>query len=89
MKKNPKIKTTLQIQEVDGEILVLDRENNEIHQLNNTASLIWKLCDGDHTYDEIAEIIVDNYDVMLEEVVQDIATTVETFYEKGFIETVE
>jgi hypothetical protein len=30
--------------EVDGEIILLDTESNLVHQLNKTASLIWRKC---------------------------------------------
>jgi hypothetical protein len=41
------------LKEIDGETLVLDREHGKVHQLNATASFIWRQCDG-HT--SIAEI---------------------------------
>jgi coenzyme PQQ synthesis protein D (PqqD) len=32
--------------EVEGEVLVYDRERDQAHCLNETAAAIWKLCDG-------------------------------------------
>lgn len=34
------------VQEIDDEIIVLDREQGKVHQLNRTASFIWRRCDG-------------------------------------------
>lgn len=31
------------VREVDGEILVLDTVSNRIHQLNRTASIVWRM----------------------------------------------
>lgn len=40
--------------EVDGELLVLDQENEKVHQFNSTACFIWKACSGEFTVEEIA-----------------------------------
>ena len=37
---------SLTVREVDGEILVLDTLSNQIHQLNRTASFIWRMCEA-------------------------------------------
>jgi hypothetical protein len=34
---------------IDGETVVLDRQAGLVHQLNQTASYIWALCDGQTT----------------------------------------
>lgn len=31
------------VREVDGELLVLDRASDQVHQLNRTASMIWRM----------------------------------------------
>ncbi|HVQ36424.1 MAG TPA: PqqD family protein [Pyrinomonadaceae bacterium] len=40
--------------EVDGELLVYDRERNQAHCLNGSAAAIFKLCDGHTPVKEIA-----------------------------------
>ena len=40
--------------EVDGELLVYDRERDRAHCLNETAAAIWRLCDGRTSVSEIA-----------------------------------
>lgn len=40
--------------EVDGELLVYDRERDRAHCLNATAALIWRRCDGRLNVAEIA-----------------------------------
>ncbi|MEO6030452.1 MAG: PqqD family protein [Burkholderiaceae bacterium] len=32
------------VREIDGEIVVLDTRANQVHQLNRTASFIWRMC---------------------------------------------
>src|ERR1700687_761084 len=41
--------------EVDGELLVYDRERDRAHCLNETAAAIWRLCDGRTSVGEISE----------------------------------
>ena len=43
--------------EVDGELLIYDRERDKAHCLNPSAAAIWKLCDGRTTTDQIASSV--------------------------------
>ncbi len=47
----------LLIQELATELLVYDLDNNKAHCLNQTAALIWKLCDGKMTVSQIARAL--------------------------------
>jgi hypothetical protein len=49
----PNQRLDLSVREVDSEVIVLDRQANQIHQLNYTASFIWRRCDGRHSTDDI------------------------------------
>ena len=48
---------------LDGEMLVLDRRAELIHQLNQTASFVWERCDGQFTLSDIAHQLVHAFDV--------------------------
>lgn len=50
-------KTGLVIQEIPNEVLVYDLETNKAHCLNNTASIVWKACDGRNSISDIAAIV--------------------------------
>lgn len=56
MKKNaPNARVNnLVVQELPNEILICDLENNHFYCLNQTASEVWKLCDGKNDFSEIA-----------------------------------
>ena len=35
---------SVMVREIDGEIVVLDTRSSQVHQLNRTASFIWRMC---------------------------------------------
>ena len=72
-----KRRTGVQSRLVEGEMVVLDREHDLIHQFNKTATFIWEHCDGQQSAAEIAKAVCENFDV-------DEATAI-----KGVIETLE
>jgi hypothetical protein len=47
----------LVVQEAEPETLVYDLLSNKAHHLNETASLIWKLCDGEKSVRDIGNSI--------------------------------
>ena len=44
-------------------MVVLDRSADLVHQLNQTARFIWELCDGQSTTRDIADRLVEAFDV--------------------------
>lgn len=51
----PLHKSNLLLKDLGGEFLIYSAVQKEIHVINPTAQLIWELCDGRHTVDEIAQ----------------------------------
>jgi hypothetical protein len=68
----------LAVREVDDDLLLLDTASNRIHQLNRTASQIWRLCDSTRP-DSIAAELARDYDVDEEQALSDVISTLETF----------
>lgn len=62
--------------EVDGEILLLDTESNLIHQLNRTASFIWRKCQEGASPWEIADVLAKEFEVEEDKVRSDVARTI-------------
>ena len=62
------------------ETLLYDAEAEAIHVLNPTALLIWNLCDGDHSLQDMQEELRAAFSLMAEhDVLADIQRTVDTF----------
>ena len=49
--------------EVEDGMLLLDTESERIHQLNQTASFIWKTCDEVDSSEEIAALLAKQFDI--------------------------
>lgn len=50
-------------EEIGDEVLVLDRTAGRIHQFNHTAAIVWRGLLRAQSADDIAEVIVERYDV--------------------------
>ena len=50
-------------EEVGGQVVVLDAESQEVHQLNKTAGFIWSLIDGSSSPRAMAERLADRFEV--------------------------
>ena len=60
--RNPK----LAWREIDGEAVIISPDDSQVHELNETASVIWKFADGEHSVDQIAEAVAEGYEVPID-----------------------
>lgn len=84
---HPKRRVDVNVRMVDGEVVVLDRQSDLIHQLNHTASYIWDRCDGQSTVAEIANQLAAAFQVDADTAVQDVATTIRQLQSLGLLES--
>ena len=71
--------------EIDGEISLYDPSTEQVMVLNRTASDIWLLSDGEHTLDEMTELLANVYGVESAAIRNDVEEAVSSFIENGFI----
>jgi len=57
--KNP----SLAWREVEGETVIISPDESVMHELNGTASFIWRHVDGHNSAAQIAELLASEYDV--------------------------
>ncbi len=79
--RNPK----LAWREIDGEAVIISPEDSHVHELNETASLIWTNADGKHSVDEIAGVIAARYEVELPAAKADVQELIEVLSGKGLL----
>jgi len=72
-----------QIENLDGEIVLLHPARNMIIYSNQTGALIWQLCDGRRSVDEIVEILSAAYPESKTEIAIDVPQMIETLLSRG------
>ena len=63
------------IRQVVEDILLLDTESGQVHQLNPTASLIWRKCEDAQSAEVIAELLEMEFDVEHDIALKDVLET--------------
>ena len=83
----PVRKQGLIVQDIGRETLLYSAEGKVIHALNPTAKLVWELCDGTHTIEDMEREIRMNFSTSKEHnVVEDIKRTLDLFVSKEIID---
>ena len=67
--------TGVTIREVDRDLLLLDTGTQRIHQLNATASFIWRCCGEVDSAEENARLLTAEYAVEDQVALRDVAET--------------
>ena len=57
--------------DMDDEVLVYDPVIDRTHRLNLSATLIWELCDGTRSLEDIARALTEQFEVEFEIALQD------------------
>jgi hypothetical protein len=78
-------RTGVSVEQVAGEMLVLDDEAGCLHRLNPTASFIWNRCDGQTPIAEIARALSDCFEVQEKVAQSDVAQTVKQLRELNLL----
>lgn len=71
--------------DVDGDISLYNPANESVTILNGTASDVWLLCDGDHTVEEIKQLLAASYGTTLESVSDDVDRTIDELRKAGLL----
>lgn len=75
----PRQKPDFQLEEIDGELLLYHPTNTTIMYCNPSASVIWQLCDGERTIEEIAIVLAAAFEQNLETITTDVESTLDLF----------
>jgi Coenzyme PQQ synthesis protein D (PqqD) len=71
--------------ELDGEAILLNPKEGCSYNLNNVGTLIWKMLDGEHTIEDLANAICELYDVENEQALQDVSYLLNELQENNLV----
>lgn len=74
------------LEQLDDELLLYHPGQTTILYCNPSASVIWQLCDGQRTVEEIAALLTESYPDSAETIAADVETTLRRFAAYGAIE---
>lgn len=84
--KKPKTIADFQLEEIDGEVLLYSPKATRSIYLNPSASLIWRLCTGEFSTQEIIDTLREQFPEQAESIADDVMTTLDQFVESQAIE---
>ena len=76
----------LATESVDGNLLILDKRHEKIHELNATASAVWQGLQEGRSTDSIVEEFVENFDISHEIASRDVSQTLKEFHKLNLLE---
>jgi hypothetical protein len=68
------------------ELFLYDESGDELTVLNRTALLIWSLCDGNHSPEQMADLLSKVYpEVPPDQILADVRATLQDFKEQSLL----
>jgi hypothetical protein len=82
--KNP----ALAWREIDDETIIISPNDSVMHELNDTGRFLWKNIDGRKSAAELAQLLVENYEVTPEIALSDTQALLEEMHSRKLVVTV-
>lgn len=74
------------VERVDGEMVLLHPQRSVIIHANETAALVWQLCDGNHSITEIVGILSSAYPEARAQIAADVPPTIAKLRSQGALD---
>lgn len=82
----PRARADLAVVELDDEAIIYDAQSGQLHRLNSTGRIVFSLCDGRSTTQELAADLAEAYGLPCEEMETHVATLVANLQSAGLVE---
>ncbi len=73
------------LEKMDNELLLFNPKTTNILYLNETASLIWQLCDGQRSVPDMIALLIETFPEAGNSIKQDVEETINLFKKHGSI----
>lgn len=73
--------------EIDGRISLFNPDTDRVLMLNETASDIWRLADGEHSLDDLNALLAQAYGVDAGSIRAEVEEAITVLREEGFFQT--
>ena len=70
---------------MDDEVILYNRSNHHIHNLNRTAAILWNLCDGEMTIKEMITYLHNNFKGNRKTIGDDVASALEEMRKNNLV----
>jgi pyrroloquinoline quinone biosynthesis protein D len=87
-KARPTRNPEMRIEKVDSDLLAYHPQGDRILQLNETAAMVWGLCDGQRTVKEISRLLEEAYPEDAAQIHADLPVILKALEEEGCIRLV-
>lgn len=77
----PFVREGYQISEMEGESLLYSHDKMTMFHLNQSAAVIWQLCDGQRTVSEIVDFLTSAYPDLSRQLERDVCSTIQQLVE--------
>jgi hypothetical protein len=81
-----KVRDDLAVAELDGESVIYDQREDGLYHLNQSATMVFQLCDGSATTDQIALDIAEVGELPYDTVLAQVQTVVTSFEDLGLLD---
>jgi PqqD family protein of HPr-rel-A system len=82
----PKARADLTFVQVEDEAILYDPESVQLHHLSPSAALVFQLCDGSGTIEELARDIAEELGLPQDDILQQVRQVVGHFDHSGILE---
>ena len=71
---------------IGDEVVIMKDDGLSVNVLNKTAAMIWELCSGSKTPDEIAQALCERFEVAFDEAIVDVRETITKLEKMGLLQ---